>query len=80
MSIIRSYLSLINSNVAYLKPADLSLDVRGCQGFNVAEEDIGLQNPEPLFQQLHRSSSQVDVFQTQPFHIVLNLALQAYKG
>ena len=38
----QTYLRLVNSNVADLKLADPSLDVGGCKGLHIAEENMGL--------------------------------------
>ena len=37
----KPYLRLVNSNVADLELADSSLDVGGCKGLHIAEENMG---------------------------------------
>ena len=74
------YLRLVNSNVANLELADPSLDVGGCKGLHIAEENMWLGDSDLLFQRLHRRTSQGDISQSQPSHLSLNLRLQGYQG
>ena len=42
------YLCFVNSNVADLELADPSLDVRGCKGLDIADENMGLGDSDLL--------------------------------
>ena len=71
----KSYLRLIHSNVADVELTYPSLDVRGCQGLNIAKENMRLGAPYLLLQRHHRRARQGDKSYSQPCHISLNLGL-----
>ena len=74
------YMCLINSNVADLELTDPSLDDRGCQRLNIANENVRLSDPYLLLQRLHRRRCQGDKSYSQSRHISLNLGFQGYNG
>ena len=76
----KSYLRLIHSNVADVELTYPSLDVRGCQGLNIAKENMRLGAPYLLLQGDHRRARQGDKSYSQPCHISLNLGLQGNNG
>ena len=72
-------LSLLDSNVAGLHLANLLLDVLDWQGFNIAQEDVGLLDPYLFFQRVHRWTSQRDVSQSQSLHVSFKLWLKSHQ-